>query len=101
MPEPSVLEVCIRKGGVRKGTRVATFIVQWAICAQALGREPTQGEYTEYWKEPERSSWRQRAEFREIFPALETPQVFADAAAEKYEDAAAGLAALGRQPATL
>lgn len=74
----SLLALCVALGGYRKGTRVATLIMQWAIVSHQLGREPAVHEYVDWWKDAqsERSIRRHLAEFRELFPELATPQPF-------------------------
>lgn len=76
------MEVCIARGGVRKGLRVATFICQWTMAQQSLGRVPMVREYSRWWREPERTTYKYLSEFREIFPELETPAPIATAAIE-------------------
>lgn len=74
---PSVLEVCLARGGMMKGTRVATYIVQWSMCGHDLGREPGMEEFVQWWGEPRSTVYRQQQEFREVFPEWSTPEPFA------------------------
>jgi hypothetical protein len=61
-----------------KASRVATFIVLWAI-----GIRSTEGdhfsitEYQRYWNESERQAYRLQKEFRELWPEFETPNELA------------------------
>jgi hypothetical protein len=83
----TLLEVCAALAGGRlrdapKATRVATYIVQWAIAARELDGEPTAERVCEWWGENERTHFRRLAEFRELFGAhlgddLATPQSIA------------------------
>lgn len=98
MKGPSVLEVCLREGGVLKGTRVATYIAQWALCAHELGHEPGMEEFIAWWREPRRTVYRQQREFREVFPSLQTPQVFVDLVGDLGGDRAAAIASLSKVP---
>jgi hypothetical protein len=69
------------KAGIRatpKGTRVAGFVVMWAI---AMRDEKKDGysitEYQRYWYEGERQAYRLQKEFRELWPEYETPNELA------------------------
>jgi hypothetical protein len=96
----SLLALCAAAAGGRwrdaaKGTRVCLFIVQWSMTAHELEREPTVTEYIEAGWEKERSAWRHLAEFRELFPQLDTPQPFVPLL-PATDDVAAALTAAGR-----
>lgn len=95
----SVLEHCIRVGGFRRGGRVATFIAMWAIATRELGGTPTIEEYIAWWKEPPRTAYRYQAEFREVFPGLDTPAALVIPAIKRAEDLSATIALLGTLPA--
>ena len=57
-----------------KASRVATFIVLWAIGMQEEGRDSYSiTEYQRYWNENERQAYRLQKEFRELWPEFETP----------------------------
>jgi hypothetical protein len=61
-----------------KATRVAGFILQWAMAMRSDGLdEYTITEYQRYWKEGERQAYRQQKEFRELWPELDTPNELA------------------------
>ncbi len=77
--DQSLLELCVARAGLRKGMRVCSFIIEWAICAGALGREPTVVEFIAWWKCPTRTGWHRLAEFRATFATTDTPQVFVPA----------------------
>lgn len=81
----SLLEVCVRNGGIRKGAKAAEVIVAWAIAEQKLGRRLGEGirregvsaavcDYAKYWKMAERTAWRDLERFREVFPDDESPE---------------------------
>lgn len=74
----SLLEACYRRGGFRKGVRVGVFILDWAMCSQEVGHEPTITEFITWSKEPRTTVFNHLREFREVFPEWETPQPFAD-----------------------
>jgi hypothetical protein len=59
-------------------SRVAGFIVQWAIATQLDGKdEYSITEYQRFWSENERKAYRLQAEFRELWPEYETPNELA------------------------
>jgi hypothetical protein len=78
-PARSLLEQCVARGGVLKGSRVAQYTIAWAIVWRDLDREPTVSEYAEWWKESERTAYKHQAEFREAFPEYATPAPFVPA----------------------
>jgi hypothetical protein len=63
-----------------KGMRVTTFITQWTLASSMLGHPITLDEYCDWWNENERTAYRHQAQFRELFPELETPQPIANRA---------------------
>jgi len=57
-----------------KASRVATFIVCWAIAMQDEGSDSYSiTEYMRYWNEHERQAYRVQHEFRELWKEYETP----------------------------
>ena len=76
-----------------KASRVAGFIVMWAIAMKLEGRAGFSiTEYERYWNEGERQTYRLQREFRELWPEFETPDELArqvvghiDARASKRE----------------
>lgn len=61
-----------------KGSRVATFIVLWAVAMQAEGRDEFSiTEYQRYWNENERKAYRLQKEFRQLWPEYDTPNELA------------------------
>jgi hypothetical protein len=97
-PARTVMEVCVARAGVMKGARVQAFISCWVIASQRLGRPITLADYADYWKENERTAYREQARFREVFPGMETPQPIADSVIRELGDQAADV---GLLPATL
>lgn len=100
-PARTVMELCVARKGVLKGSRVCAFIAQWIIASQALGREITLEEYAEWWKESERTAYRHQAEFRECFPGLPNPQTIANHGIAKSEALSRGVSGVGSLPASL
>ena len=61
-----------------KASRVAGFIVLWALAMKDEGKDTyTISEYQRYYAENERQAYRQQAEFRELWPEFETPNELA------------------------
>jgi hypothetical protein len=61
-----------------KASRVAAFIVQWAVGMRDEGQdEYSITEYQRYWSENERQAYRLQKEFRELWPEYETPNELA------------------------
>lgn len=61
-----------------KASRVATFIVFWAVAMRDEKRDSYSiTEYQRYWNENERQAYRVQREFRELWPEFETPDELA------------------------
>jgi hypothetical protein len=79
---PTLLELCIaHAGGVRRGARVAGFIVAWAIASESAGGPITiERGFLEYWGHGynERTAYRHLQDFRATFPGHDNPQAFAE-----------------------
>lgn len=61
-----------------KASRVATFIVLWAVAMRMEGLSQFSiTEYQRYWSEGERQTYRVQKEFRQLFPEFETPDEIA------------------------
>jgi hypothetical protein len=57
-----------------KASRVAAFIVCWAIAMRDEGVEEFSiTEYQRYWSESERQAYRIQNEFRDLWPEFDTP----------------------------
>jgi hypothetical protein len=61
-----------------KATRVAAFIVSWALAMHDQGLDEfTITQYQRYWHEGEGQAYRAQREFRELWPEFETPNELA------------------------
>jgi hypothetical protein len=61
-----------------KASRVAGFIITWAVAMREEGRpEYSITEYQEFWNESERQAYRLQADFRTLWPEFETPNELA------------------------
>lgn len=99
--DATIMQVCYAKHGILKGARTCAFIAQWTMASQGLGRQITREEYAEWWKESERTVYRELARFREAFPALNNPQPIADQAIARSEALSRGVDGVGSLPASL
>lgn len=73
-----------RTGSMLKAARVVAFVTSWDVVRRELGRRPTVAEYSEYWRESERTAWRHLALFREVFDRDEvTPDDVLDLVADE------------------
>ncbi len=92
-----MLEFARRRVGVRRGASAVAFATSWAVAEQSLGHVLGAGqttaaivEYREYWKEADRTTWRNLERFREAFPGEDTParllHLLADARDAKRQD---------------
>lgn len=66
-PPRTVLEACIAVRGIHRGAFTAARIAQYAMTWVELGHFPTAVEYASSWNVDERTAWRHRAEFEEVF----------------------------------
>jgi hypothetical protein len=73
------IEVGVRNAGIRKTMTALTWAHLWAVVREATGHDPTVEEVAAWWREPERTAYREQAAFRAAFPKLDTPAVI-------YED---------------
>lgn len=64
---PSVLHACIAVRGVHKGAFTAAHLAQYAMTQADLGKFPSAAAYARAWAIDERTAWRHRAEFEEVF----------------------------------
>lgn len=84
-----------------KASRVATFIVFWAIAMQDEKRdEYSITEYQRYWNENERQAYRVQNEFRELWPEFENPNELAQQIVKRL-DARTARKDVARLPMTL
>jgi len=76
-----LLTIASRRVGLRRGFRVLTFMASWDRARRALDKRPiTLEEYREWWRESERTAYRDQALFREAFPDELTPDHLLDLA---------------------
>ena len=72
-----LLQVCIQRGGYRKGAQVAEFILEWEIAVRKHVGPINISEFARWWKDSERTAYRRLEDYRALFPELgphATPQ---------------------------
>ena len=85
-----------------KASRVAGFIVMWAVAmAEERADAYSITEYQRYWNENERQAYRSQAEFRELWPELDTPNELSAQLVEYLRNHKVGKAQIARLPSTL
>jgi hypothetical protein len=92
--------------GIRKGARACAVLLSWQIAERALGRPLGDGqgtqaavlEYTEWWSQHERTTWRDLAAFRQAFPSEETPARLVGLLRERQAATRRGVKGLGAVP---
>lgn len=76
-----LLTIASRQIGMRRAFRVLTFMAAWDRARKAMRRETiTLQEYRDWWRETERTAYRDQALFREAFPDEATPDRLLDLA---------------------
>jgi hypothetical protein len=80
-----LLTIAARRVGLRRAFRVLTFMAAWDRARRALDKRPIGLEdYREWWRETERTAYREQALFREAFPGESTPDRLLDLAYEQW-----------------
>src|SRR5437588_8213874 len=80
-----LLTMAARRVGLRRAFRVLTFMAAWDRSRRALDKRPiTLEEYRDWWRETERTAFREQALFREAFPGETTPDRLLDLAYEQW-----------------
>jgi hypothetical protein len=85
-----LMVVAMTNAGMRKGSSAMTFFVAWSMAEASLERPLGDGgslsaavrEYSTWWKQSERQSWRELAAFRQAFGESSDPREFAAQARE-------------------
>ena len=76
----TVAQVAIRNVGFIGSQRALAFCAAWWIVSADLGRAPANiEEYTAWWRQNERMSYREQATFRKAFPGYDSPTELATA----------------------
>jgi hypothetical protein len=86
-PPRTLLElIYARTGSMRQTYQVGETIVRWAMVRDALGRTPFVHEYAAWWKQSERTAWREMARFTKAFPEESNPDRIATRLQALYAD---------------
>jgi len=87
------MELAYRNAGFLKGQTALLWALMWAITRESQGSDPSAEEVAAWWKENERTAYREQAAFRAAFPMLDTPaKIFED---PKLKDKISQLAKTG------
>jgi hypothetical protein len=85
-----------------KASRVAAFILMWAAAmADEKADSYSITEYQRYWHEDERQAYRLQAEFRDLWPELDTPNDLASQLVEYLRQHKVTTTQIARLPSTL
>ena len=63
----------IERAGVRRGSQVMTFIMQWWMLHHENGEPPNAESYAEFWGISPATAYRHLAAFRETWPEFHDP----------------------------
>lgn len=76
-----LLTIAARQLGMRRAFRVLTFMAAWDRARKAMRKQTlTLHDYCEWWRETERTAYRDQALFREAFPGETSPDRLLDLA---------------------
>lgn len=67
------IEVALRNSGFRNAQTAMLWAILWAVTRESIGTDPTAEDVARWWKENERTAYREQAAFRKAFPTLENP----------------------------
>lgn len=91
----ALLAIGIARAGMWKGSRACSFLVTWAIAERRLGHdlgsEDTGSlsaairEHAKYWRQSERTSWRDLTAWQASFPSEESPAELAHQLLDVYD----------------
>jgi hypothetical protein len=65
-----LIQLCVERGGYRKGAPVAEFVMEWEIAVRKHAGSITIEEFGRWWKDSTRTAYRRLDAFRELFPEL-------------------------------
>lgn len=85
----TLLELCVARAGggwrdIPRGSRICTFVCEWAVASWDLGGDVDMPTFCRWWKLERdsagiRLAYRHLDEFRALFPEHDTPQPLVDA----------------------
>jgi hypothetical protein len=102
--QPTLMRVAAERVGQLRAGRVLAFMVSWQLARRSLRDEwPDRlsdqvRAHATWWRESERSAWRDLQRFRDCFPEEESPSRLMDAAEAASWDARGGVQGLGALP---
>lgn len=73
--EPAVIDIAIRKLGVRQGFKACLYVAMWGITAEAIGHAPVNpDEVADHWDRNRSTVYTYQAAFRRAFTPEMTPE---------------------------
>lgn len=70
--------LALRNSGFLNAQTALLWAILWAVTRESLGSDPTVEEVAAWWKENERTAYREQAAFRRAFPTLDSPAPIVD-----------------------
>lgn len=67
------IEMALRNAGFLKAQTALVWAIMWAVVRESQGSDPTVEQVAAWWRENERTAYREQAAFRKAFPQLESP----------------------------
>lgn len=82
LPDRSIVEAAIERGGIVKAHRVTVIIGLWLFAERRLGRPLANVEdFAAFWNLSDPQGYRKQQQFRELFPEYRTPRHLVDSLA--------------------
>jgi hypothetical protein len=75
--QQSLAEVALRRAGFIEARRGLLYLAAWGAVADELQRPFTIEEYSVWWKQSSKTSYRERAAFVKCFPGVEVADLWA------------------------
>ncbi len=76
--QQSLAEVALRRAGFIEGRRGLLYLAAWGVVADELQRPFTIEEYSVWWKQSSKTSYRERAAFVKCFPGVDVGDLWAE-----------------------
>ena len=70
---PELIAFMATRAGVRRAFKVGALLVEWGMCVDKLGREPSAEDFQAWAKESRATWYRRMSDFRRVWPEDSTP----------------------------
>ncbi len=74
---PTLAEVAYRRGGFLEARRGLAYLACWGAVWEDLGRPFSIEEYSVWWNQSSKTSYREKASFAKCFPGVEVADLWA------------------------